>query len=303
MITTITSILIALSLLLGGTGATVYASQDSVPGEFLYRVKLQGEDLQYKWTGDSEGQLKLALRFTARRMMEIQALEGKGEPVGEQVQVRLVERLQENLDTALVAAAMMDDTEQGLEQIKAAIQILKRDCDRIQGNIPQDKEFGLNMFQNMLEYKLQVVEKGLELPLQFKHAFQHRFGKDAEAELLAIAGEEGLEGEAPEDGELEEGILDEIVEEDTTEGPGYGAKNDSGEDRAQGEQTQSSEVKGESYGPGEPQAQPEEPLGPDDGSWGPGQQYGNPDSGNPDSGNQNSGSGGNTDSGQEGKKP
>jgi hypothetical protein len=43
----ITSIIVVLSLLFGGTGAVVVAAQGSLPGEGLYTLKLATEDVQY----------------------------------------------------------------------------------------------------------------------------------------------------------------------------------------------------------------------------------------------------------------
>ncbi len=307
MFTTITSLLIALSLVLGGTGAAVYASQDSQPGHMLYTLKTAGEDMQLQWTHREETKLQLALRFAARRMEEAQALAGNGQ----QIQESLALRLEKNLEAALMAAAAIEDPKEALEQIKEALQLHQRDCLRIQGNLPEDKDFGLNMVQNMFEQKLRVVNKGIEVPLAFKHAYQNRSGQEAEVELLGIAIGEDLDitddldadpGEAPDEGE-EFQEDDPIVDEDTLKGPGYGVKNDTGESRGDGEPDQYSLEQGYGWGPGSPQAQPGEPLGTKEGSYGPGPQYSNPDTGNPDSGNPDSGTGGSSDNGKGGNKP
>jgi hypothetical protein len=302
MFATITSILIALSLLLGGTGAAVYASQDSQPGDMLYTVKTTGEDFQFRLASNDDMKVQLALKFAARRVSEALNMAENGQ----QIHGGLINRLELNLNTALRAAAEMDEPELGLERIKAEIQIQKRDCDRIQGNIPDAEELGLNMLQHKLEHKIRVVEKGLEEPSTFRHVFRLRFGQEAEDELLGVADEQ------PEP--VDDPLVDEPTgEEITPPGPGYGdqpgARNQAGEGHGESQQSQNGEVQSYGPGPGDPQTEPESPYGPNDSPGsGPGEQYGNPEPGNPEPGNPDSGSGGSTgsgnqDSGSGSKKP
>jgi hypothetical protein len=308
MLATITSILIAFSLLLGGTGAAVYASQDSQPGDMLYNVKTSGEDFQLRLTNQPDMKLQLALKFAARRVSEALNMAENGQ----QIHGSLINRLELNLNAALQAAAEMDEPELGLERIKAEIHIQKRDCDRIQGNMPDAEELGLNMVQNQLKHKIRVVEKGLEEPATFRHVYRLRFGPEAEEDLQGVADEQ-LEP-------VDDPLLDEPIDEETTPlGPGYGdqagARNQAGESQ----QSQNGEAQSYGPGPGDPQTEPESPYGPNDSTGsGPGEQYGNPEPGspepgnpepgNPEPGNEDSGSGGNAgsgnpDSGSGSKKP
>jgi hypothetical protein len=297
MLATITSILIAFSLLLGGTGAAVYASQDSQPGDMLYTVKTTGEDLQFRLANHSDMKVQLALKFAARRVSEALNMAENGQ----KIHGSLINRLELNLNTALRAAAEMDEPELGLERIKAEIHIQKRDCDRIQGNMPDAEELGLNMLRNTLEHKNRVVEKGLEEPLTFRNVYRLRFGQEADDELLGVADEQP---ELVDDLEVDEPI----DQETTPPGPGYGdqagAKNQAGEGNGESQQSQNGEVQSYGPGPGDPQTEPESPYGPDDNTgYGPGEQYGNPESGNPDSGSGGNPESGNPDSGSGSKKP
>jgi hypothetical protein len=297
MLATITSILIALSLLLGGTGAAVYASQDSQPGDMLYTVKTTGEDVQFRLANHADTKVQLALKFAARRVSEALNMAENGQ----QIHGSLINRLEQNLNTALRAAAEMDEPELGLERIKAEIHIQKRDCDRIQGNMPDAEELGLNRLRNVLEHKNRVVEEGLEEPLTFRNVYRLRFGQEADDELLGVADEQP---------ELVDDLeVDELIDEETTPpGPGYGdqagAKNQAGEGNGESQQSQNGEVQSYGPGPGDPQTEPESPYGPnDDTGSGPGEQYGNPEPGNPDSGSGGNPESGNQDSGSGSKKP
>ena len=68
-------IIIAIVLVLSAAGGgTVYASQDSLPGDTLYQVKLGTEQVRMILPGGDIGKAELALRFTERRMEEMVAL-------------------------------------------------------------------------------------------------------------------------------------------------------------------------------------------------------------------------------------
>jgi len=70
-------IVVALSALGGGTA---YASQDSLPGDTLYPVKLATEQVRMMLPGDDVAKAERALGFVERRMGEIEALAERGRP-------------------------------------------------------------------------------------------------------------------------------------------------------------------------------------------------------------------------------
>jgi hypothetical protein len=68
-------IVLTLSALVGGT---VYAAQDSMPGDLLYPVKLAVEQVRMMLRGDDVGRAERVLSFADRRLMEIEALAEEG---------------------------------------------------------------------------------------------------------------------------------------------------------------------------------------------------------------------------------
>jgi hypothetical protein len=70
-------IVLALSALGGGTA---YASQDSLPGDTLYPVKLATEQVRVMLPGDDIVKAERALSFAERRVGEIEALAERGRP-------------------------------------------------------------------------------------------------------------------------------------------------------------------------------------------------------------------------------
>lgn len=91
-------LLIIVSLLGGGAGAT-YASQSSLPGEVLYPVKLVTERAQVALTVDDAREAALHLKFSSKRLEEVEELahEGKKDP-------KLVKLAVENYKTELIHA-------------------------------------------------------------------------------------------------------------------------------------------------------------------------------------------------------
>jgi len=71
------AIVIVLSLSALG-GGTVYAAQDSLPGDILYPVKLATEQVRMMLRGDDVGRAERVLSFADRRVMEIEALAEEG---------------------------------------------------------------------------------------------------------------------------------------------------------------------------------------------------------------------------------
>jgi len=77
MASVILAIVLTLSALGGGT---VYAAQDSLPGDTLYPVKLGTEQVIMMLPGDDVVKAGRALSFAERRMGEMEALTEKGRP-------------------------------------------------------------------------------------------------------------------------------------------------------------------------------------------------------------------------------
>ena len=107
MFTAISSIILALAVVIGGGGITAYAAQESLPNDALYPVKLFLEDTTYSLTSDLETQVSLLTTFANNRIDEIVTLSLAGEPVSQDV----VADLQSDLDTMLLLAADAADGE------------------------------------------------------------------------------------------------------------------------------------------------------------------------------------------------
>jgi hypothetical protein len=193
----VTSVIIVLSLLFGGTGMAVIASQDSLPGETLYPIKIITEDIQFKFTNRESEKLEKALEFVNRRFIEASILEQEGKVWSQRELSNLEERLEQNFKDALLAAATMENPELGLTTIKDQVKILnvaiqKRPQDQVSHDRPDDDD-DQPQLRTMFRKAYDIVLAGLEEPQNFKDMLVRRYGQSLEhLELLVISGEKDL---------------------------------------------------------------------------------------------------------------
>ncbi len=173
--TTLMTVVLIVSLALGGTGAAVYAAQDDLPTEPLYGVKTLSEDVRLGLTGNPEAQVKLSLEFANRRMGEIESLNVGGVVPPDPVATRL----QAQLDNALHVAAGMDDAglNRALIQVQAAIEQQTQRMAQVQANAPEEAQPILARVQAMLAERRALAQMGLEDPLAFRQRQRTRIGE------------------------------------------------------------------------------------------------------------------------------
>jgi hypothetical protein len=169
MLATISSIIIALAVVLGGGGITVFAAQDSLPDEALYPVKLYLEDARLGLTADPVTQISLLTAFANNRVDEIVGLAGQGEAVPN----RVLTRLQTHLQTMLRLTAGLDDDTAipALQQIRQQL----RTQEQLMSQLGQTNGLdpALEQLRAMLQEQHRLVQQGLEEPLKFQQQYRH----------------------------------------------------------------------------------------------------------------------------------
>jgi hypothetical protein len=79
--TSMAGVILAIVLAISGLGVgTVYAAQDSLPGDTLYPLKLATEQAGMMLLRDDAARMERALDFAERRLEEMEALAGEGRP-------------------------------------------------------------------------------------------------------------------------------------------------------------------------------------------------------------------------------
>lgn len=156
MIKILTIILIAISTALAGTGAVAAASQNSLPDQTLYPVKIWTEDLRMGMAESSPADaLDLALEFAARRVNEISRLTGKG--VGSPDSVRM--RLELEIYQAYQASTRLqgEALAQALLRIESALRTQEETMLRLHTNAQTEPECART--RDMLRQHLRLFEE------------------------------------------------------------------------------------------------------------------------------------------------
>lgn len=172
----ILSILVAAGLLFGG-GTAVSAAQDDLPNEPLYAVKIWTEDLSLQFQDAPEEKVERLMDLTQTRIQEMIRLSEEGEPIPDQVTLRLEQHIRQ----ALQLCADMDDPtlERALLRIRDQLQQQDRDMERLQLRT-QDQL--LTQTRAMIQERLRLVEDGLLNQEMFRERIQSgfRFGQEEE---------------------------------------------------------------------------------------------------------------------------
>jgi hypothetical protein len=165
MISIITSIIVALSLLLGGTGI-VQAAQTSLPNDPLYPVKLWSEDLAIDMTTDPQNLVDLYLSFAERRIEELAGLNQSGSIVEDPVIARWLMEIERSLE---IAAGLEDSAlEPAFLKIRDQLRIQDQIMQQLQSMATEQSEPLLTRTRQLLQERLMLMENGLQDPLQLR---------------------------------------------------------------------------------------------------------------------------------------
>jgi hypothetical protein len=161
MYVTIASIVLILSLMFGGTGATVLAAQASLPNQYLYQVKTFSEDFVLRYSQRDGQRLQMELEYANRRVNEIVVMAEMGVEPPESVLMRL----ETHLDQVIELAARTE----AAEMIRVLSQIRDRLKQQIR-SLDEAPAVGPLMTRTMEAVQLRIrwVELGLNEPKAFQ---------------------------------------------------------------------------------------------------------------------------------------
>jgi hypothetical protein len=171
MIKPLVAVLLAIGLFFGGTGATVYAAQESLPDQSLYPLKTFSEDALLSLTPSAQKQVDLNLAYSDRRISEIADLLAAGKPVPAGV----ADRLQNELDVMLEEVANLDDPAlvQALEMIQARVQAQLETMNALMANGLAEPD--LVRCRARLQEQVQLAASGEADPQGFRIQVRQRF--------------------------------------------------------------------------------------------------------------------------------
>ena len=136
--TAVIVIVVVVALCAAG-GGTAYASQDSLPGDTLYPVKLGTEQVQRTFTIDDTSKVKLEMKFAANRLREMKAV---AETRPESLQLaadgyeKNINQVMEKMGTLRAAGSGGDVTERVAATISQHLAVL----DNLEDSIPEERQ-------------------------------------------------------------------------------------------------------------------------------------------------------------------
>lgn len=161
-ISPILAVVLALVLVLGGTGTTVFASQTSQPDQFLYPVKLWTEDVRLQLTSDPLTRIHLDQEFSDRRVAEIAWMVQSGKEIDE----GLTNRLEMLMDDVLLLATQLDDKggTQALAGLKVSLLHQQAQLVEIKNQAKPQAASQFTRLAAMIDLGLQLAETGIRDP-------------------------------------------------------------------------------------------------------------------------------------------
>lgn len=165
---TLARIILLAAIALGSTGVTAYAAQESLPDEALYPVKTWIEDARLGLTADPQTDFDLLLSFIEERIVEIEALVQQGDPVPEQVTLRLNNQLQQmaNVAADLDNPALL----KAMEQVRVRSQVQVQRLEQLRENAP-DHAKALGQATQAMHNLRTTAEGALEDPITFRERY------------------------------------------------------------------------------------------------------------------------------------
>ena len=151
---------------------SVYAAQNSLPGEPLYPIKSFSEDIRLSLTFSTQTKLNLTLDFTNRRMGEIRSLIADGRAVP----IQAANRYQHELEDALQLAAQLDDTQlkNALNQVRISAQDQGLSVEELKLHQPNQDSAAFLRLQERLQEQVQLSAIGEKDPQEFRKEIRER---------------------------------------------------------------------------------------------------------------------------------
>jgi uncharacterized membrane protein YgcG len=180
MFGTLGTVLLILSLILGGSGVTVAAAQQSMPDDTLYPVKTWSEGVRAALAEQTQTQARfgLALELANRRAFEMQTMLRAGHMPPEAVQTRM----QDEIDLALILAVGQADAEavRALNQVREQLRAQEQAFTQLGPQGDPQREAVREQARTMLHTRLQACEQGIADPAALRSQHREQFGTQPE---------------------------------------------------------------------------------------------------------------------------
>jgi hypothetical protein len=143
------SVLVALMMVFGAVFGAGQAAADSLPGQFLYEVKLAAEQVRLGLTNDPEARAELNVTLAERRLNEIAELVAEGKTPDASAFDRATQQLEAALGPAKFGEEMAP--EWAFQRLMTAIQQHQREMQRVLGSLPESEQTPVRQLVRVME--------------------------------------------------------------------------------------------------------------------------------------------------------
>lgn len=189
MFGTVATIILIVSLLFGGGGATLAMAQSSLPDQPLYGVKTAVENFRMDLTGNPDSQVELALKFADQRAEEIQKMVKANNLPPESVQARYQQQLEFAIQAALKMQA--DPAVVALKKVQTRLEMHLQAFDQLGPNVDAPCADVLARVRTMLQERLGWAKTGADDPLKLQEQLRQRERNPQSAQPSAAPGGPG----------------------------------------------------------------------------------------------------------------
>jgi len=172
MFGTIGTIILIVTLVLGGGGVTVAAAQNSLPDDALDPVKIWSGDIRSGLTQNDQTRIQLAMDLVDRRAEEIAVMLRAGQIPPDSVQ----ERLQAEVELAITLAVGQKDPDaiSTLRQIRERIEQQEQVMLSVGEPKSPQEEMVQDQIQNMMREQLRLCDYGITDPQMLREHLRYR---------------------------------------------------------------------------------------------------------------------------------
>lgn len=185
----VATIILIVSLLFGGGGATLAMAQSSLPDQPLYGVKTAVEAIRMDLTANPDSRLELALKFADQRAEEIQKMVKANNVPPESVQARYQQQLEFAIQTALMLQA--DPSMVALKKVQTRLELHLQAFNQLGSGVDGSCAAVLARVRSMLQERLAWVETGADDPLKLQEQLRQRERDPQPAQPSAAPGGTG----------------------------------------------------------------------------------------------------------------
>ena len=161
---------LAVAVAITGMGGGVVLAADTLPGDFLYPVKLLSEDVRLALTPDPAGRAELEMAFVSLRVQEMARLAQQGQEVPQAVVVRMTRQMEQAM--VEIAQARPEEVPALLERVMERTRLHQQVLEGAATGSSAETQTRLREASQLMERTRLNAEND---PMYLDYQYQHRY--------------------------------------------------------------------------------------------------------------------------------